>query len=913
MQVYFGNWLRDYSQAVDVGTVKYVSAEAIRLILWILGFISFGYGTKEFEVTTERLGCYRPEEHIDNPKDYADNEDARQYDRRLRGPVDERRELAIDSELGLKAYIASENLGITTSAGLVRKLYARSIELARRYARNGNKADLYEALRLLGTGNHCLEDFSAHSNYTELSLIELGERNVFPHVGRNCQVQLRGAHHRVYPIVTGTFGGVDFLHSVTGEFDDKITQSEIQELEGTLQNAQGQSQNTSILQGLLNKVPDGVFGGNDEAGKMDQLQQNAAQHQMNNTKISPREPEEWLRYITDVQKQIYPILEWHDGIMQSITETIEKIPILPDLIENIQEQVNIFVFSLLAPFILPIIQQIKSELNTGSNAVIQSSLAAQHIVFRDDNCSDPTHSMLSKDHFSNVLNEPAGKVAGQVLRWVIPQLIACWDDERIDVDRTLNRIIRGVFHHPALRDYGDDGAADGRRLMFSVVERWWAEKSEREKDSLRDQLSRSGVEEGRNHKPGVNDHGHGSAKALGMPNMFTAAYPGAPGGFGGPSGQPAGMASQATQQLGQVVGDAVGGGALGSLVGGLASAVGGGILAGNLSGDDNTQTYNRTSYGDDGSRTQTVTQLGGQPGFGHYGQAQYSRTDDRYGGRTEEYSSYDQISGGSGGYRTETRHEERSSYGGYPSETRRYEGNSTSSHNRRMEETSGYGSSRLDSGRSEYSQLEENSGYGNRHDDERPHHGRQHHEERSYGRRDDDEHQTGYGRRHDNDKDERRGEYGHSRRDESGYASTGYNRQEESHAPSSRHGRDNRQDDYGSVGGYGRQETSNYGRSDRNEYTSGGYGRQEASSLGRPERDHYGSGGYGRQEESYGGNGRQGGDEYGSSGYGGRRRRGEDDNVMPGGFDGDGDESRGGSYDRRRRGADDEYEGGYGY
>lgn len=60
-RVYFGNWLRDYSQAVDVGTVKYVSAEAIRIILWVLGFMSFGYATKEFEVTTERLGCYRPE------------------------------------------------------------------------------------------------------------------------------------------------------------------------------------------------------------------------------------------------------------------------------------------------------------------------------------------------------------------------------------------------------------------------------------------------------------------------------------------------------------------------------------------------------------------------------------------------------------------------------------------------------------------------------------------------------------------------------------------------------------------------------------------------------------------------------------------------------------------------------------
>jgi len=37
--------------------------------------MTFGYATGEFEVTEARLGCYRPEEHIDNPKDYADNLD----------------------------------------------------------------------------------------------------------------------------------------------------------------------------------------------------------------------------------------------------------------------------------------------------------------------------------------------------------------------------------------------------------------------------------------------------------------------------------------------------------------------------------------------------------------------------------------------------------------------------------------------------------------------------------------------------------------------------------------------------------------------------------------------------------------------------------------------------------------------
>jgi hypothetical protein len=145
------------AQAIDVGTVKYVSAEAIRILLWVLGFMTFGFGTKEFEVTTERLGCYRPEDHIDNPKDYADNLDAREYDPRLRGPVNERTELAIDQKRGLKNYIASEEVGITTSAGHVRKLFSECIRLGRSYGRTRNEAKLFEALRLMGTGLHCLE------------------------------------------------------------------------------------------------------------------------------------------------------------------------------------------------------------------------------------------------------------------------------------------------------------------------------------------------------------------------------------------------------------------------------------------------------------------------------------------------------------------------------------------------------------------------------------------------------------------------------------------------------------------------------------------------------------------------------------------------------------------------------------
>lgn len=235
----------------------------------------------------------------------------------------------------------------------------------------------------------------------------MGERDIFPHVGRNTRMQLRGARDEVYPIVTGTFGGVDFLHSVTGEVSDKLTQNEIEELEGTLQqSAQG---DTSFLRDLLDKIPDGLFGGEDEKSKMENLQSNAQSSQLQNTSISPRDPEEYTLYIQDIFKQIMPAIEFHDEILQAIAEKIEDIPILPKIVEQLEEQLSVFVFSLIAPFIVPVISQIKNELRTGSDEIIQSSNNEQHVVFNDDDSTDPTHSMLSKDHFSNVSSFPTSQ------------------------------------------------------------------------------------------------------------------------------------------------------------------------------------------------------------------------------------------------------------------------------------------------------------------------------------------------------------------------------------------------------------------------------------------------------------------------------------------------------------------------
>ncbi|KAH7080150.1 heterokaryon incompatibility protein Het-C-domain-containing protein [Paraphoma chrysanthemicola] len=918
-RVYFGNWLRDYSQAVDVGTVKMVSAEAIRILLWVLGFMSFGYGTKEFEVTRDRLGCYRPEEHIDNPKDYADNLDAREYDRRLRAPVDERRELSVDERTGLKNYIASEDLGIMTSAGMVRDLLRRCIDLGRRSG--GRGPDFHEALRLLGTATHCLEDYSAHSNYTELVLIELGERDIFPHVGRNAQFQVQDARKQVYPIITGTFGGVDFLHSVCGEISDKATQSELQELEGAISDAD-RTKNKSKIKDLLSQLPDGIFGGKDQAGKADELENNANAASMGNLHVSPKEPEAFTEQLGELVKQIYPIMEFHDEIMQSISEFIEKIPILPEIIEQIQEQVTIFVFSLLAPFVLPILTQVKTELETGSSEVIASSREKQHIVFNDDYSTDPTHSMLSKDHFSNVLNEPAGRVASAVLSWAVPQIVQCWDGQA-DPEETISRIIDGVFHHPACRQGRVRGSEQCRSIMFQTVEKWW--RAQPDQDDLRRKLSRRGVQNGENHKPGMHDKGHGCGKPLGMANDFS----GIVGGRGGNA-----QAQQVGQQAGKLASEAVGGGALGGLVGGLVGGIGGSLL-GDAFGGGEKKTSKKEKYGDDGSYTQTYQESGHHQASSYgdadrRGEATYQQTQYPGGGRREEYSRREQDErggsysyqqkvettdySGSGGYerreerkiqtgnqwQTEEKREGFDRSGEYYSENKERRGKSHKKHSDDDDDDddSGDGDSyekRLKKERKKREKEEKKRAkkHGGRDDDSDDNadkrrsgsRGNSRERRKSRSRSREQQHRRkkskspspkrgGYGSGYGEEKryGEDSGGYGRSQ-ESSGYGrsqeSSGYGRSQESSGYRQQESSGYGGDSYSSGGGYGRQEQSEYGSRDM----PGGFGAEEPSGYGEREAPSYGrrrddEDEYGERRQEYGSGGSGGG--YGEEGYGRR-------------------------------------------
>ena len=209
-----------------------------------------------------------------------------------------------------------------------------------------------------------------------------------------------------------------------GEAQDNFAQSEVEQMEKALGEAQSQSKpasgtrsfggadQLSSMTGLLAQVP----GAGGLAQEAEQLQaQSNAQEQANSRDAQSEAPPSFagppgtstggpgpgipgMSANFDPQKtaaQIYPILEFRDKVVKAISATIEKIPGLEALVEKITETLTMFVLSLLAPFIRPIINAVSKQLKNGSSTVIDTSGKHQYEPWTNPQCSDPTHSMLS--------------------------------------------------------------------------------------------------------------------------------------------------------------------------------------------------------------------------------------------------------------------------------------------------------------------------------------------------------------------------------------------------------------------------------------------------------------------------------------------------------------------------------------
>ncbi|KAF9525082.1 heterokaryon incompatibility protein Het-C-domain-containing protein [Crepidotus variabilis] len=534
-RVYFGNWLRDYSQAVDIASLKKIQIQTILNLCMVLGFMAHGYATHEFEVTAERLGCYLPTEHIDNPKGYGGGEDPRKYHPGLRGPVDPR-ELEIDPRSGLKNYIANENGHWDTSKALVRRTLERCIHLGRQQRAQGQKQDEYEAYRLLGQLLHTLEDFPAHSNFCELALVSMGHQQVFVHVGDNVRIQAPNGRW-VAPIVTGTFGSDDFIHSLLGEATDHLSSASVSDINKELDKARSRSMSNTrgpggspadpadTLRDLFQTIPGG--GDSELSRDLDNINRIRAGPAAGGKRPEDMSPQE-------LHSVLWQVLTFRDSVVKKISKTIEKIPGLGPLIEKIMDGISIFVFTTLEPFLKPIIKAATSGLTSASGEVIDNH--DQYEVFNDPRASDPTHSFLSKDHFNLILNEPAGQLARIIVVHTVKAVINAWDNNSVNVHQVTEEILQCLFHP----DFHNPKSLVQREMLQLMKD--WISKTKNQ-GSVLQRLTKQAV---RNHE-NLRLAGEGGAPAaegtyaaaqghqfqnqlLGQAQQYLGSVPGFPGG-----------------------------------------------------------------------------------------------------------------------------------------------------------------------------------------------------------------------------------------------------------------------------------------------------------------------------------------------------------------------------------------------
>ncbi|KAG8952079.1 hypothetical protein FRC00_006930 [Tulasnella sp. 408] len=502
-QIYFGNWLRDYSQVIDTGSLKVFDEGTLVTLVKTLAYLQFGSSSGPFEVNSERLGVYLPVEHVDNPRDYADGQDARTSDPRLRPPVNPE-ELLIDPNTGMKNYIINEAGGWDTSAGFIRRqLQAAATQGRAAIAANSDmvKSDAY---RLLGSALHPLEDFLAHSNFIELTLIRLGYNDVFPFVGNQTRIPSPTGKD-VFPMVTGTSGSIDTIISFLGGIADYLSERSVPALKAKVQKAM---QKPSLRQkfgkqniGKLTTIQ-GLVSGLAAQAKHDAVASSGSGP--SSAMLSKRQRREMLgatrRYddlhvalqrdlgvVTailkaagldingdgnvdevDLSKALSKVITLKDEVKAKIVDglgdTVER---AKGILEDLEDNLDVFISQNLQNLLTSLVSLINEKIGELRNTIIINT-DTQWEVFNTTTSTDPTHSLLSKDHFQSILNEPAGVIAQMVTLNTVDKLVRVWENPTADVNAAIDEILQSIFHPDFPRPEG----SDIQTKMTGAVETW---------------------------------------------------------------------------------------------------------------------------------------------------------------------------------------------------------------------------------------------------------------------------------------------------------------------------------------------------------------------------------------------------------------------------------------------------------
>ena len=198
------------------------------------------------------------------------------------------------------------------------------------------------------------------------------------------------------------------------------------------------------------------------------------------------DPADSAEPMPDLWKTIEPVFRLHDNVQKWLMENEElfKFPYLSEAVENIGNYMNALVYKFLAVLLEPSLQETRNAVKAARDEAFKAGQLSD--IFQDGSTdSNPSHSDIAKDHFSNLLNQPAGLVATVITNWSVRMVVSCWDDHNQNADDMINHILT-ILHHPAFPSERNDP----QRYMFEAVENWWNAHSPSQKDQLRKKLSK---------------------------------------------------------------------------------------------------------------------------------------------------------------------------------------------------------------------------------------------------------------------------------------------------------------------------------------------------------------------------------------------------------------------------------------
>ncbi len=220
--IYFGNWLRDHSQLIDQKLVRPAdmsalspetreqigkaslrfSRERLTTLVDLLALKAFAPlqttpdSRAAYKVTPDRLGVYRPHEHIDNPLVPT----PQAYDPRQ-----------IDPDFLPLVLPGDPRLGLLPKRSIKRYIRRSIAYMQAKLSAAKKEGPTPVGLRYLGEALHVLEDYFAHSNVVELCLKRAVDDRVLVWTPKLEKVAPSG---HAWPVVTGMFGQLDLINSL---------------------------------------------------------------------------------------------------------------------------------------------------------------------------------------------------------------------------------------------------------------------------------------------------------------------------------------------------------------------------------------------------------------------------------------------------------------------------------------------------------------------------------------------------------------------------------------------------------------------------------------------------------------------------------------------------------------------------